>query len=308
MRYQPKPSWIKVRPPAGPAYTSIARRLREKKLHTVCEEALCPNIAECWQSGTATLMLLGETCTRGCRFCAVNSGNPKGIVDSLEPEKTAQTIEIMNLEYVVLTMVDRDDLEDGGSDHVAQTISHIHRRCPNTSVEILASDFQGNEADIARVLDAKPQVFAHNIETTQALTPFVRDRKSTYQKSLNVLDFAKKYDQGAQLTKSSIMVGLGETAEEILKTCEDLREVGVDFLTLGQYLQPSQKHLAVKKYYHPDEFEALKEKSLALGFKYVASGPLVRSSYKAAEFFISSYLKKQHMSPRSDYILPTISA
>ncbi|MCI5072808.1 lipoyl synthase [bacterium] len=290
-RFQRKPEWLKIKAPSGKSYQDIAKMLREKKLATVCQEALCPNINECWNGGTATIMLLGDTCTRGCRFCAVNSGNPKGVLDEMEPFNTAETIKTMNLNYIVLTTVDRDDLQDGGAAHIAKTIRYAKKNCPQTMIECLVGDFRGDHAGVKTVVNAKPEVFAHNIETVKRLTPTVRDRKAGYQQSLEVLSAAKTFSNDIY-TKSSIMLGLGETLDELKQSFEDLRKHKVDFLTLGQYLQPSKKHLPVERFVHPDEFKELQELAMTYGFTYVASGPLVRSSYKAAEFFIESHIKQ----------------
>ncbi|HMQ11752.1 MAG TPA: lipoyl synthase [Oligoflexia bacterium] len=291
-RFQKKPEWLKIKAPSGKSYQDIAKMLREKKLATVCQEALCPNINECWNGGTATIMLLGDTCTRGCRFCAVNSGNPKGVLDEMEPFNTAETIKTMNLNYIVLTTVDRDDLQDGGAAHIAKTIRYAKETCPQTMIECLVGDFRGDHMGVKTVVDAKPEVFAHNIETVERLTPTVRDRKAGYDQSLKVLKAAKSFSDQIY-TKSSIMLGLGETLDELKQAFADLRTHQVDFLTLGQYLQPSKKHLAVERFVHPDEFKELQALAMTYGFIYVASGPLVRSSYKAAEFFIESHIKSK---------------
>ncbi|MCB1198144.1 MAG: lipoyl synthase [Deltaproteobacteria bacterium] len=289
--FQKKPDWIKVKLPGGDEFKRISKMLRERNLFTVCEEAMCPNIAECWSGGTATLMIMGEKCTRGCRFCNVKSGIPDTPLDPLEPAKSAETVELMNLEYVVITSVDRDELEDQGASHFAKTIELIHKRTPHVLVETLIPDFRGNIDCLQTISHAKPDVLAHNVETVRRLTPFVRDQRATYDQSLMVLQTMKKLREN-QWTKSSIMLGLGETQEELLETFQDLRDHDVDFLTLGQYLQPSRKHLEVKKFYTPEEFKTLEQKALTFGFKYVASGPLVRSSYRAGEFFISNMIKQ----------------
>jgi lipoic acid synthetase len=267
--------------------------LRERKLNTVCEEAHCPNIAECWGGGTATLMLMGDVCTRGCRFCVVTSGNPKGILDAGEPAKTAETVELMGLTYVVLTSVDRDDLADGGAAHFAATVRAIRKRCPGVLVETLIPDFQGDGAALQTILNARPDVLAHNLETVRRLTPLVRDARATYDQSLRLLEAVKERSPD-HLTKSSIMLGLGETDGEVEEAFKDLRRVGVDFLTLGQYLRPSLKHLPVLQFVSPEKFESLRKSALAHGFKYAASGPLVRSSYKAGEYFVESHAEAIH--------------
>lgn len=281
-----------MRPPGGAAFNRIHALLRDRKLHTVCEEARCPNIAECWSGGTATLMLLGDVCTRGCRFCAVKTGNPRGLVDPNEPAKAAETVSLMGLKYVVLTSVDRDDLPDQGAGQFAHTINEIHRQCPDTLVEALIPDFRGDRQALSDVIRSRPEVLAHNVETVDRLTPTVRDHRATYRQSLNVLMEMKRL-RSDQWTKSSIMVGLGETDDELHQAYADLRRAGVDFLTIGQYLQPTQKHLNVIEFVSPQRFEEMKKDALAHGFRYVASGPLVRSSYRAGEFYIRSIVKDE---------------
>lgn len=287
-----KPEWLKVKIPSGEKYLAIMRLKQGLELHTVCEEAKCPNIYECWGGGTATFMVLGDTCTRHCRFCAVRSGRPNGYLDPLEPAKLAYAIRRMNLTYVVVTSVDRDDLEDGGSSHFAACIREIRRLNPSTYVEVLIPDFRGDVEAVRRVVEAGPHVVAHNIETVRRLTPVVRDPRASYEQSLSVLRAVKEFSQRVY-TKSSIMVGLGETREEVVEAMKDLRSVGVDFLTIGQYLQPTKANLPVKEYIHPSVFEEYRVLGEQLGFKYVASGPLVRSSYRAGEYFIESMLRKQ---------------
>lgn len=298
MRLQPKPEWIKVRLPGGPVYNRISRLLKDRNLHTVCEEAKCPNIAECWSGGTATLMLMGDTCTRGCRFCAVTSGIPKLALDELEPQKSAETVKLMELDYVVVTSVNRDDLADGGAAHFAKTIRAIRAENPDVLIEVLIPDFLGNKASLDLILEARPDVIAHNVETVERLTPNVRDPRATYAQSLEVLRYLKEQSL-SQWTKSSIMLGLTENDDELKQTFVDLRGVGVNFLTLGQYLQPTQKHLAVKEFVTPEKFKELESVALSYGFDYVASGPLVRSSYKAGEFFISSLLRSSKASTKN---------
>jgi len=287
-----RPEWLKVRPPGGETYAELKGSLRELKLHTVCEEAHCPNVSECWESGTATIMLLGDLCTRGCRFCAVKTGNPAGIVDEAEPERVAEAVARWGLNYVVLTMVNRDDLKDGGADIVARTVEALHRLDTDLLVEVLVGDFQGNEAAIGRVLDAEPDVFAHNVETVGRLTLSVRDRRATFEQSLAVLKAAKRIAP-EMLTKSSIMLGLGETDEELRGVMRALREAGVDIVTLGQYLRPSPWHLEVASYVSPGRFDAWKAEAYDLGFRYCAAGPLVRSSYRAGEAFIEGLLRSR---------------
>jgi lipoic acid synthetase len=286
-RREPKPPWLKVRAPAGPRYLELKKTLRGLDLYTVCEEARCPNVGECWAAGTATVMLLGHTCTRGCRFCAVTTGNPRGAVDPREPQHVARAIAKLGLRYVVLTMVDRDDLLDGGADHVAETVLALRSHEPTVLVEVLVSDFAGQRAHVARVLESQPHVFAHNVEVTRRLTPTIRDPRCSYDRSLSVLDMAKDLAPRG-LTKSSIMVGVGETQEEVFATLRDLRSARVDVATLGQYLRPTEKHAPVARYVSPDEFAEYERYGLELGFQYVASGPLVRSSYHAAEAFVAA--------------------
>ncbi len=288
-----KPAWLKVRAPGGQNYARLKQNLRGLNLHTVCEEAHCPNIGECWSGGTATIMVLGDTCTRGCNFCAVSTGNPRGRVDPDEPENTAIAVASWGLTYVVVTSVDRDDLPDGGALHFASTIRALHRRCPDLLVEVLVSDFRGNLSAVEMVVGAKPEVFAHNIETVERLQRPVRDPRAKYWQSMKVLEHAKN-KAPERLTKSSIMVGIGETDEEISKTLADLRDVGCDVVTLGQYLRPSERHLPVDRYVEPEIFQAWQDEAEAMGFTYVASGPLVRSSYKAGEFYIENLLRGNH--------------
>jgi lipoyl synthase len=290
MTIERKPEWLKVRVPGGERYTHIKDTLRKYDLHTVCEEAHCPNVGECWGEGTATVMILGDTCTRGCRFCAVTTGNPRGAYDPREPEHTGRTIAAMGLDYVVITMVDRDDMIDGGAAHVAETLRAIKRASPSILVEALVGDFQGSLRDVETVVsEGAPDVFAHNVETVTRLQRSVRDARCTMERSLAVLEHAKRVAP-TRYTKSSIMVGLGETRDEVIETMRLLRGVDVDVLTLGQYLRPSPKHLAVERFVHPDEFAEYKREGEAMGFRYVASGPLVRSSYKAAEAFLRGAL------------------
>lgn len=296
-----KPNWLKVRAPSGENYVRIKEMLGELKLATVCQEAKCPNMGECWSGGTATFMLMGDVCTRGCRFCHIKTGNPKGKIDSLEPEKVAYSISQMNLKYVVITSVDRDDLEDQGAGHFAKTVETIKRLVPGLIVEILTPDFRGHADLIWQVVDSKPDVFAHNIETVERLTPKVRDPRATYRQSLAVLELVKKRDP-TRYTKSSIMLGLGEQDGEILQTLKDLRTHGCDVVTFGQYLQPTQRHLKVLEFVSPEKFAEWQSIAEGLGFLYVASGPLVRSSYRAGEFFMEGLVKmnqKQRSAPEA---------
>jgi lipoic acid synthetase len=284
-----KPAWLKVRAPGGESYTRIKQTLRSLDLYTVCEEARCPNVAECWSAGTATVMLLGHTCTRGCRFCAVTTGNPRGAVDPREPEHVARAIAQLGLRYVVLTMVDRDDLLDGGASHLARTVSALHREVPGLLVETLAGDFGGRLRDVDVVLESAPEVFAHNIEVVRRLTRIIRDQRCNYDLSLGVLEHAKR-KVPERFVKSSIMVGIGEEDAEVLETLRDLRSAGVDIVTLGQYLRPTPKHAPVARYVAPETFVDYRLYAESLGFAFVASGPLVRSSYHAAEGFVQARL------------------
>jgi lipoyl synthase len=279
-----KPRWLRTVKHTTPVYNQVKEQVVKHRLATVCEEAKCPNITECWSHGTATIMLMGAVCTRACRFCAVDTGNPHGWLDSQEPENTANTVVLMNLDYVVLTSVNRDDLADGGAKHYADTVRAIKMRCPQTKVEALTPDFQGVETDVATLLDSGIDVFAQNVETVERLTHQVRDNRAGYWQTLRVLAFAKHYRPDV-LTKTSLMLGLGETNEEIIKTMDELRAQKVDILTLGQYLQPTKNHLAVERYLPPESFIALRKIGLEKGFFEVAAGPLVRSSYRADRVF-----------------------
>jgi lipoic acid synthetase len=277
-----KPPWLKAPAPTGAGFAAVRALVREHRLATVCEEAKCPNIGECWNAGTATLMLMGAVCTRACRFCAVDTGNPHGWLDAGEPENAARTVELMGLRYVVLTSVDRDDLPDGGAAHYAACVRAIKRRNPHTAVEALAPDFCGVLADVETVVDSGIEVFAQNIETVRRLTHPVRDPRAGYEQTLRVLAHARQHRPGV-LTKSSLMLGLGESDEEIDTTLADLRSAGVDIVTLGQYLRPTLNHLPVQRYVAPAEFDRYRERALARGFLECVSGPLVRSSYRAEE-------------------------
>lgn len=279
-----KPKWLRIVNQTTPAYNQVKEQVQKHRLATVCEEAKCPNIAECWSHGTATIMLMGAVCTRACRFCSVDTGNPRGWLDPQEPENTANTVALMNLDYVVLTSVNRDDLPDGGAAHYAETIKAIKRRTPHTKVEALTPDFQGVERDVALLLDSGVDVFAQNVETVERLTHPVRDNRAGYWQTLNVLAFAKQYRPDV-LTKTSLMLGLGETDEEVIKAMDDLRAQQVDILTLGQYLQPTKNHLPIERYVTPETFAELRQIGLSKGFFEVASGPLVRSSYRADRVF-----------------------
>lgn len=281
-----KPPWLRVDLPHGERYLFLKETLRSLELHTVCEEAHCPNIGECWGGGTATFMVLGDVCTRGCGFCAVRHGKQGIALDAAEPEKLAKAVKAMQLDYVVITSVNRDDLQDQGAAHFAKVIQAV-REMSDVLIEVLIPDFRGDSKALQTVVEAKPDVLAHNLETVSRLTPFVRDARASYHQSLSVLNFVKQLNPKL-LTKSSLMVGLGETRQELEKSFLDLRERRVDFLTLGQYLRPSLKHLEVFRYVTPFEFDELGEIAKGYGFSYVASGPLVRSSYKAGEYFVKS--------------------
>jgi lipoic acid synthetase len=294
-----KPAWLKTRAPSGENYGKIKNMLGELKLATVCQEAKCPNIGECWTSGTATFMLMGEVCTRGCRFCHVKTGNPKGKIDPFEPEKVAYSISQMALDYVVITSVDRDDLPDQGASHFARTVSTIKKLNSKLIVEILTPDFRGELGLIQEIVNSRPDVFAHNIETVERLTPGVRDPRAKYRQSLDVLDGIKKMNPN-MYTKSSIMLGLGETDEEVLQTLKDLRSVGCDVVTFGQYLQPTKRHLKVIEYITPEKFKEWQTIAEGMGFLYVASGPLVRSSYRAGEFFMKGVIQKSRQEQPSE--------
>ncbi|HEY6555707.1 MAG TPA: lipoyl synthase [Polyangiaceae bacterium] len=285
-----KPAWLKVRAPGGEVYADLKKTLRKLDLYTVCEEARCPNVGECWSAGTATIMLLGHVCTRGCRFCAVTTGNPRGAVDPREPVHVARAIAQLGLKYVVLTMVDRDDLLDGGAEHVASTVRALRAHQPELLVETLVSDFVGRRRDIAVALAGGPDVFAHNLEVTRRLTPRIRDARCSYDRSLDVLSFAKA-EAPHCFVKSSLMVGIGETDTEVRESLEDLRRAGVDIVTLGQYLRPTPKHAPVARYVEPERFAEYERVAQELGFAFVASGPLVRSSYHAAEGFVQARLR-----------------
>ena len=290
-RFAPKPSWLKVRAPGGDVHHALKSTLRKLDLYTVCEEARCPNMGECWREGTATVMLLGDVCTRGCRFCSVTTGHPRGAVDGREPEHVARAIAAMGLTYVVLTMVNRDDLLDGGAGHVAATVRRLRELREDILIETLVGDFQGHGGPIDTVVDAAPDVFAHNIEVVSRLSRTIRDARCGYQQTIDVLRRAKQRAP-ERFTKSSIMVGIGETDDEVLQAMWDLRAAEVDIVTIGQYLRPTPKHAPVDRYVTPEMFDQYRQAGLEMGFRFVASGPLVRSSYKAAEVFVSSMLRE----------------
>jgi lipoyl synthase len=277
-----KPAWLRAKAPAGVGFQGVKAIVKEHRLATVCEEAKCPNIGECWNAGTATIMLMGAVCTRACRFCSVDTGNPRGWLDVDEPENAARTVELMKLKYVVLTSVNRDDLTDGGAAHYAACIRAIKERNPQTAVEALTPDFQGVLQDVEVVVDSGLEVFAQNIETVRRLTHPVRDPRAGYEQTLRVLEHAKRHRPNV-LTKSSLMLGLGESEQEVEETLDDLRAVGVDIVTLGQYLRPTLNHLPIQRFVTPIEFDSFRERALAKGFLECVSGPLVRSSYRAEQ-------------------------
>jgi len=279
------PEWIRIHPPSGARYDGVKDLLAGLRLETVCREARCPNLPECWSAGTATLMLLGAECTRRCSFCAVTTHWPHGEVDATEPDRVARAVRDWGLRYVVLTQVCRDDLADGGAALLSETVRQIRRAAPTTKVELLAGDLGGDEAALAQVLSSPPEVFAHNLETVRSLSSAVRDRRAGYDRSLQVLQRARSIGGGKLVLKSSLMLGLGETEPEVETALTDLRTAGVDLVTFGQYLRPSPAHRPVARYPTPSEFESWKRRALELGFSGVESGPLVRSSYHAEELF-----------------------
>jgi lipoic acid synthetase len=271
-----KPNWLRVKLPIGENYRKVRGLVDQHKLHTICESGSCPNMGECWGEGTATFMILGNICTRSCGFCAVVTGKPEA-VDTFEPGRVAESVKIMGVKHAVITSVDRDDLKDGGSEIWAQTVRSIRHKSPGTTLETLIPDFAGKWGNLQKIIDVAPEIVSHNLETVRRLTKQVRIQ-AKYDRSLEVLFRLKK---GGMRTKSGVMLGLGETKEEVLETMDDLRQVGVDILTLGQYLQPTPKHLPIAEFIHPEFFDFLKKEGLKMGFRYVESGPLVRSSYHA---------------------------
>ena len=279
-----KPEWLKVQLPTGTHYKTLLKDVKAHSLNTVCQESKCPNIGECWNRSTATLMILGNICTRACRFCAVDTGNPKGWIDPLEPNNVAETVSLMALDYVVLTSVDRDDLPDGGARHIAHCVTQTKAKNPKVLIEVLSPDFSGSTASLDVLLQSTLDVFSHNIETVKRLTSLVRDPRASYHQSLDVLMHA--YENNI-ITKSGMMLGLGETDDEIITTLRDLRSVGVSLMTLGQYLQPTKYHLDVARFVSPVEFNRYKEIGLGMGFKEIVAGPLVRSSYRAEQSFLN---------------------
>lgn len=279
-----KPHWLRARIPGGAGYEAVRDNVRKNRLATVCEEAKCPNIGECWSHGTATIMLMGAVCTRACRFCSVDTGNPRGLLDADEPRHTAESVRLMGLRYIVLTSVNRDDLDDGGASHYAACVREVKQANPLTKVEALTPDFQGELADVETVLDSGVDVFAQNIETVRRLTHPVRDPRASYEQTLAVLAHAKAY-RPEVLTKTSLMLGLGEREDEIRQALDDIRAADVDIVTFGQYLRPTLNHLPVRRYVTPEEFETYRSWGLRRGFLEVVSGPMVRSSYRADRVF-----------------------
>lgn len=277
-----KPKWLRFQAAGGETYTAVKKLVKEHRLSTVCEEAMCPNIGECWSAGTATIMLMGSVCTRACKFCSVDTGNPKGWLDLEEPKNTAESVAIMGLKYVVLTSVNRDDLEDGGARHFAQAVKEIKARTPETAVEVLTPDFQGVMKDVETIVDSGIEVFAQNVETVKRLTHPVRDPRASYQQTLDVLAHAKRH-RPEMLTKTSVILGLGETEDEIREVLTDLKAHHVDIVTFGQYLRPTKNHLPVDRYVTPEQFALYREWGLDMGFLEVVSGPMVRSSYRAEQ-------------------------
>lgn len=280
VQYGDKPPWLRAKMPSGAKYSGVRQTVRDHRLSTVCEESMCPNIGECWNNGTATIMVMGSVCTRACRFCAVDTGNPRGWLDPEEPLNTARAVQLMNLKYVVITSVDRDDLDDGGAEHYASCVQEIKKLNPGTAVEALTPDFNGVLQNVEKVVASGLEVFAQNVETVKRLTHPVRDPRAGYEQTLRVLAHAKQF-RPEVLTKTSLMLGLGERDHEIIETLHDLRAAGVDIVTLGQYLRPTANHLTIERYVSPTEFDAYRQEGLEIGFLEVVAGPLVRSSYRA---------------------------
>ena len=298
-----KPEWLKIRPPTN-QYTELKQRLRHIGLVTVCQESHCPNMSECWSGGTATFMVLGDTCTRACKFCAVKSSGTPLPPDTHEPQKLVQAVGEMKLEYVVITAVDRDDLPDGGAAHFAACVRALKQAYPTLIIEILSGDFQGNERDVATVVNAGVDVFAHNLETIQRLQATVRDRRANYEQTLAVLRAAKRINPRIKM-KTSIMTGLGETHEEVLQAMDDARASGVDIITFGQYLRPSTWHLPVQEYTTPAQFAQYERDARSKGFLYCAAGPFVRSSYRAAELFTKGLIEQERVGTGKPNAQPT---
>lgn len=287
----PKPEWIRTKAPSGPLYVHVKELLRQNSLHTVCEEAHCPNLGECWDSGTATVMIMGNVCTRACRFCSVKSGKPNGVLDPHEPVNVARAVKDLGLKYVVITSVDRDDLPDGGASHFAHTITAIRNHAPGVCIEALIPDFGGQISALQKVAETTPEVIGHNLETTEPLTAKTRDSRAGYRQSLTVLENAKLLNPRI-LTKSSLMLGLGELEKDVIQTMRDLRRADTDFLTLGQYLRPSPRNLPIVEYVTPERFNHYRDIAEQLGFRYVVSGPLVRSSYRSEEYFVQRMMRQ----------------
>lgn len=287
------PDWIRVRPPHGPEYSAVRAIVQSHGLGTVCQEARCPNLSECWSAGTATLMLLGTDCTRRCAFCAVTTHWPAGVLDRSEPERVARAVAAWNLRYVVLTQVCRDDLADGGAEVLADTVRQIRRESPGTLVELLIGDLGGRTSSLKTVLESGPDVLAHNVETVERLSPVIRDRRATYERSLGLLGQARAWGEDRLVTKSSVMLGLGESRDELQETFADLRAEEVDLLTLGQYLRPSARHYPVAQFVTPEDFDHLRQVALEAGFAGVESGPLVRSSYHAETLYRSAVERRE---------------
>lgn len=286
------PQWLAIKPASTEKYGSIKSTISSLGLHTVCVEAHCPNMSECWSGGTATFMILGDLCTRGCTFCAVHKSAKGSAVDPKEPEKLAMVVKEWGLGYLVVTSVARDDLPDQGSTHFANCVSEIKKANPDTVVEVLIPDFQGSTECLGNIVKSHPDVIGHNIETVERLSTRARDRRANYRQSLELLRKSKELDPSIY-TKSAMMLGIGEEEEEVIASLKDLRVAGVDFLAIGQYLRPSLHHIEVKEYVRPERFAAIKEIALGMGFRYVAAGPFVRSSYKAGEYFISSIVRQK---------------
>jgi len=287
-----KPEWLKIRPPTTEKFGAIKKKIAGLGLHTVCQEAHCPNMSECWSGGTATFMVMGDTCTRGCRFCAVAKAREGKPLDPMEPRKLAEAVKEFGLDYVVITSVDRDELEDQGAGHFAKCVRAVKEKASGVYVEVLIPDFRGDEDCLRTVVESGPDVIAHNIETTRAMQKFARDRRANYEQSLGVLRNVKKMNPRIY-TKSSMILGLGEKEGDILETMDDLRAVGCDMLAVGQYLRPSEVQMVVAEFVPPERFERLREAGEEKGFLYVASGPFVRTSYRAGELFIKNVLKRR---------------
>lgn len=286
------PEWLTIKPATTERYNAIKQTMLSMGLCTVCVEAHCPNMAECWSSGTATFMILGNMCTRGCRFCNVRKSATGAVIDKLEPEKLARIVKQWKLGYIVLTSVCRDDLKDQGSSHFAACVKEIRKENPGTAVEVLIPDFGADRALLKAVVDSRPDVIGHNVETVERLSQKIRDRRASYARSLDVLKTCKML-YGNVYTKSAIMLGFGESEEEVVATLRDLRAAGVDFVAIGQYLRPTPRHIEVREYVEPQKFERIRKRALGLGFLYVASGPFVRSSYKAGEHFVKAMVQNR---------------